>query len=66
MVQNNISSLIANFEVENFMCLQILFFEEFQLGRFFLKKISDQIGDDVVVYISNQSKVYKVMVSEFY
>lgn len=29
MIKDNISSLIANFEVDNFMCLQILFFNEF-------------------------------------
>lgn len=65
MMNENVSQLVENIENEHFTAIRMLFFKEFQLGRFFLRKLSPQIEEGVVVYISNGDKVYKIQVSDY-
>lgn len=46
------------------MCFFVYYFEEFILGRFFIKKLKNKINESINLYVSNNGKVVKMNLTQ--
>lgn len=65
MNNEELGDVMVNVQTGDFSAFCIYYFKEFQIGRFFIKKLQEEIKEDILIYISNNGMVNKVNITEF-